>query len=73
MPASLILNPKPAATACACARLEVYGLMCRKCAWRLLTPPPLVGAEKDWRDVHKDAPKRSGALLAERVSYHLRD
>lgn len=48
MSAQLIVNPtrEPAAPAveprpCACERTRVYGLLCRWCAWRLLTPPPL--------------------------------
>lgn len=52
--ADLILtNPAPAPKApestparrCACERVQRYGIeMCRWCAWRLLTPPPLPAA-----------------------------
>lgn len=39
--AGLIVAPRKTVRACACERTQVYGLLCRWCAWRLLTPPPL--------------------------------
>lgn len=67
--ASLIVTRKPVAPAttrrpCACARVAKYGTMCRWCAWRLLTPPPLHGTP-DPVDRHSLCPQRCAAGIAD--------
>jgi len=65
--AGLILRPTAPPTtaiACHCARLAIYGMMCRRCAWRIMTPPPLV-ATPDPVDRHSNCPERAPAGIAE--------
>lgn len=63
--AGLILNPtretpetqsiRPTGRECLCERLAPYGLLCRACHWRIMTPPPLHGTP-DPVDRHSQAP-----------------
>lgn len=46
---------RPTSHVCLCDRLAPYGLLCRKCHWRIMTPPPLHGTPEPV-DRHSQAP-----------------
>lgn len=50
--------------ACACERTARYGTMCRKCAWRLLSAPPL---RAGYPGVSPRRPVLSAATITDRT------
>jgi hypothetical protein len=66
-PAGEAFTPRP----CLCERLAAYGMLCRWCDWRIMTPPPLEGTA-DPVDRHSHCPERSPASIAD-LTYSVYD